>query len=204
MGNRSCISQKSVSLIFITSTEKHKNNLIWILASRGDNEGIALSAVIEWLKDSVVACLDDNKIPVYAQKDIVDMYREKLREHGATDYLVSSVHCTRLIEKILASVPDIIAIQSGQSTSSHVVLTLDGELGMALFQACIHSTVDDVLVIADATRRIRKVLSIENQIFDGDSSLECQESSVPKILIRLVSMILEGGKPDRELIIYIQ
>ena len=71
---------------FYTGTEKHKNNLIWILASHGDNEGIALSAVIEWLKDSVVACLDDNKIPVYAQKDIVDMYREKLREHGATDY----------------------------------------------------------------------------------------------------------------------
>ena len=29
--------------------------------------------------------------------------------------------------------------------------------------------------------------------------LECQESSVPTILVRLVSMILEGGKPNREL-----
>ena len=29
--------------------------------------------------------------------------------------------------------------------------------------------------------------------------LECQESSVPTILVRLVSMILEGRKPNREL-----
>ena len=29
--------------------------------------------------------------------------------------------------------------------------------------------------------------------------LECQESSVPTILVRPVSMILEGGKPNREL-----
>ena len=63
----------------------------------------------------------------------------------------------------------------------------------------MHSSTDDVLVMADAAKRIRRVLFCENQIFDGDTSLECQESSVPTILVRLVSMILEGGKPNREL-----
>ena len=63
----------------------------------------------------------------------------------------------------------------------------------------MHSSTDDVLVMADAAKRIRRVLFCESQIFDGDTSLECQESSVPTILVRLVSMLLEGGKPNREL-----
>ena len=78
-------------------------------------------------------------------------------------------------------------------------MTLDGELGKALFQACIHSTVDDVLVIACAARRIRKVSFCDNKTFDGDISLECQESSVPTLLIRLISLILVGGKPEKVL-----
>ena len=63
-----------------------------------------------------------------------------------------------------------------------IIALLFGELGKAVFQACMHSSTDDVLVMADA-----------------DTSLECQEFSVPTILVRLVSMILEGGKPNREL-----
>ena len=63
----------------------------------------------------------------------------------------------------------------------------------------MHSSADGVLVMADAAKRIRRVLFCESQIFDGDTSLECQESSVPTILVRLVSMILEGGKQNREL-----
>ena len=65
-------------------------------------------------------------------------------------------------------IPGIIATQTGQSTYSRVVLRLDGELGKALFQACIYSTVDGVLVTADAARRIRKVLFCDNKTFDGD------------------------------------
>ena len=94
-------------------------------------------AVIEWLKDSLASCLDDEKIPVFAQKDIVAMYKEKLHERGASDDLISPVHCTRLTKKILAAVPGIIATRSGQSSNSPIVLTLDGELGKSIFQACM-------------------------------------------------------------------
>ena len=127
------------------------------------------------------------------------MYQEQLRNHGGNEDLISSVHHTRLIENILLSVSGIIASQTGQSTSTRVVLTLDGDVGKALFQVCIHSTVDDVLVIADAARGIKKVLFCHNKTFDGDISSECQESSVPTLLIRLISLILVGGKPEKEL-----
>ena len=145
--------------------------------SRNDIEGLALSGVIQWMKVSVVSCIGDDKIPVYNQKDVVDIDQEQLRNHGANENFILSVHCTHLIEKMLLSVLGIIATQTGQSTSSRVVLTLDVELGKALFQACIHSTVDDVLVIADAARRTRKVLFCDNKTFDDDISLECQESN---------------------------
>ena len=161
---------------------------------RKDVETIALSATIQWLKDSVVACIDDDKVPVYAQKDIVNIHKKKLRDYRAPGE--SSVHCTWLTDKILTSVPGIIDIQSGQSTDSHVVLTLDGELDKAVFKACMHSSTDDVLLMGGAAKRIRRVLFSESQIFDGDSSLECQEASAPAILIRLVSMILEARKPS--------
>ena len=127
------------------------------------------------------------------------MYKEKLHKQGASDDIVSFVHCTRLTKKILTAIPGIIATRSSQSSNSPVVLTLDGELGKAIFQTCMHSSFNDVLVMADAARRIRKVLFCNNQTFNGDTSYESQASSVPNILIRLISMILEGGKTDREL-----
>ena len=52
--------------------------------------------------------------------------------------------------------------------------------------------------MADAARRVRKVIFCDNQTFDVDTSFESQASSVPNILIRLISMILEGGKADRD------
>ena len=52
-----------------------------------------------------------------------------------------------------------------------IIALLFGELGKAVFQACMHSSTDDVLVMADAAKRIRRVLFCESQIFDGDTSL---------------------------------
>ena len=173
-----------------TQKQSHLNE------NHDDIEGWALLAVVEWLKDSLASCLDDEKIPVFSQKDIVAMYKEKLHERGA---VVLFVHCTRLTKKILIAVPGIIATRSSQSSNSPVVLTLDGELGKAIFQAYIHSSFDDVLVMADVARRIRKVLFCDIQTFNSDTSFESQASSLPNILIRLISMILEGGKTDREL-----
>ena len=164
-----------------------------------DVEINALSETIHWLKDSIATCLSDGKVPVYTQKDIVNTYKSNLLDYGASKEIIKAVHCTRLTDKILASVPGIISIQNNQSTKRDVVLTLDGELGKAVFQACTHSSTDDIIVIADAAKRIRKVLFCQDKRFDGDTSVECQESSVPPILLRLVSMILEGGKPNREL-----
>ena len=83
------------------------------------------------------------------------------------------------------------------SPLSHVVLTLDGELGKEVFQACMHSSPDDVLIMADAANIIRRDKFCESQIFDGNTSLECQESSVPTIFVRLVGMTLEDVKPNR-------
>ena len=78
------------------------------------------------------------------------------------------------------------------------MLTLDGELVKALFQACIYSSTEDNVVIDDAARRIRKVLFLNDQTFNGDVSRQCHIESVPNILIRLVSLILNRGNYNDE------
>ena len=63
------------------------------------------------------------------------------------------------------------------ATQSPVVLTL----GKSIFQACMHSAVDNVLIMADVARRVREVIFCNNQTFNGDISFESQASSVPNI-----------------------
>ena len=79
------------------------------------------------------------------------------------------------------------------------MITLDGELGKALFQACLYSNVGDSAVITDATRRIRKDLFLDKQIFDSDLSRNGHNLSVPPLLLHLMSMILESGTVNRNL-----
>ena len=157
--------------------------------------GLALSAVVDWMNNSIAAMLDDYQIPVYALKTVFEMYKEKLRSYGASDEWVEVAHRTRFKENLLKSVPGIIETTTGKS----IMITLDGELGKALFQACLNSNVDDSAVITDAARRIRKVLFLDKQTFDGDLSRNIHNLSVPPHILHLVSMILEGGTVNRDL-----
>ena len=50
-----------------------------------------------------------------------------------------------------------------------------------------------------AAKIVRKGLLANDEIFDGDVSKKHQIRSVPNSLVKLISMILEGGEPSREL-----
>ena len=50
-----------------------------------------------------------------------------------------------------------------------------------------------------AAKIVRKYLLVNNEIFDGDVSEKRQSRSVPNSLVKLISMILEGGEPSHEL-----
>ena len=121
------------------------------------------------------------------------MYNNQLIMHGASPELTKNTHCTRLKEKILDRIPGLCETKKGRS----ILYTIDGQIGQALFEACISSNEEDGVIISKAAEVIRKVLFSCEETFDGDVSQDRQLRSVPKILVQLISLIIEGGDLDR-------
>ena len=78
-------------------------------------EGVALSEVVEWIKDNITSSYENSIVPVFQQKDIVEMYNNQLIIHGAPPELTKNTHCTRLKEKILDRIPGLCETKKGRS-----------------------------------------------------------------------------------------
>ena len=50
-----------------------------------------------------------------------------------------------------------------------------------------------------AAKLVRKDLLVSDEIFEGDVLEKRRNRSVPNSLVKLISMIFEGGEPSREL-----
>ena len=48
------------------------------------------------------------------------------------------------------------------------MLTLDREMGRALFEACKRNSLDDGILLAKAANIIRRELFLGDELFDGD------------------------------------
>ena len=73
-----------------------------------------------------------------------------------------------------------------------VLLTLEEHVGHVTFEASTTSSFDEGIILSKAAKTIRHHLFSSDQVFDGDLSQQKQIASVPKELIHLVSLILEG------------
>ena len=104
-------------------------------------------------------------------------------------------HATHLRERILNKIPGLCVTKSGRQ----VTLTVDNEVGRALFETCPWSDEGNERVLNKAAKIVRKDLLVSDEIFDGDVSEKRQSRSVPNSLVKLISMILEGMEPSREL-----
>ena len=74
-----------------------------------------------------------------------------------------------------------------------VLLSFNDDLGNALRNACQDDCDDDAICLAKAAKIIRRDMTSVDTQFDRSSfQQDCQEASVPKSLVALVSMILDG------------
>ena len=105
-------------------------------------EGIAFSKVLEFIEESILAC-DETTIPVFYLKELTEMYKKHLIAQGATE-TASGVNWTRLKNAVLENVPGLYATKIGKC----VLLTLNGELKRALFNACLSSCFGDGILLA--------------------------------------------------------
>ena len=100
-------------------------------------EGINFSKVLEFIEESILAS-DETTTPVFYLKEITEMYKKHFIAQGATE-TANSVHRTRLKNAILENIPGLCATKSGK----YVLLTLNSELGRALFNTCLSSYSSD-------------------------------------------------------------
>ncbi len=73
-------------------------------------------------------------------------------------------------------------------------LVFDEDVGAALGKAC-EGNMDsdsDSVVLARAAQIVRQQMFEDSKLFNGSFGKNCQQESVPKILLALVTMVLEG------------
>ena len=147
--------------------------------------GVALSEMVYMIEDTLNSY---EKSPVFILKDLVQMYKDKLKNLGATEDFVKNVHSTRFKESILKRVNGLCEKKKGKT----ILSTLEENVGFAIYESSKDSSFDEAVILCNTAKIIRKHLFETKEVFNGDLSLNKQEQSVPKILLHLISLILEG------------
>ncbi len=119
----------------------------------------------------------------------MQMYSSKLEDLGAEQH--SGVHATRLKDKLEAELPNLISFKQ----KNNILLTFNKDMGEAVLKACEHDDDSEALLLARASRIIRRdIFAHKNRLFNGSFETNCQESSVPSSFKALVLMILNGSR----------
>eukprot|EP00112_Aurelia_sp_Birch-Aquarium-sp1_P010291 Seg2203.7 transcript_id=Seg2203.7/GoldUCD/mRNA.D3Y31 product="hypothetical protein" protein_id=Seg2203.7/GoldUCD/D3Y31 len=124
---------------------------------------------------------------VFKMTDLIRLYTNHLEQLGViVDTRFNSTH---LKERILALSPDLIAEMKGRDT----YISCRGRVGEMLQMAYAECGDDEGTYLAKAANNVRRDIFTTKSKFDGTSSKDAQKDSVPKILLTLISMILNGS-----------
>ena len=165
----------------------------------GVSHGIAFAELIAYIEDKKFSVTVNDIAPVFKLADLVKLDTERLVELGVET--TWRIHSTDLKNRILANMPGLQAYKEGPD----VLLSFNDDVGNALRNACLDDCDDEAICLAKAAKIIRRDMTSADTVdtqFDGSSFQQgCQEASVPKSLVALVSIILHGPaitRRDRE------
>jgi hypothetical protein len=156
---------------------KHEN-------SDGVSHGIALVELIGYIQDTKMSVRD--VAPIFKLTDLLQLYTDRLIELGVD--ITGRIHSTDLKNRILANVPGLNAYKEGRD----VMLGFDDDIGHALRDVCLDDADDEAICLAKAAHIIRRDMLGIHTRFDGSFTMGCQEDAVPKSLVALISMIMDG------------
>lgn len=143
--------------------------------------GIAFAELITYIEDTRD---EETLAPVFKLVDLTRLYSTRLQQLGVE----TKVHSTRLKQRILGQIPDMRAYPKGRDT----LLVFDADIGLALTKACERGSDSDAIHLARAAQIVRRHMFHKTSHFDGSFGDNCQEASVPDVLLALINMILEG------------
>eukprot|EP00112_Aurelia_sp_Birch-Aquarium-sp1_P011752 Seg2473.2 transcript_id=Seg2473.2/GoldUCD/mRNA.D3Y31 product="hypothetical protein" protein_id=Seg2473.2/GoldUCD/D3Y31 len=149
-------------------------------------EGIVLAEIVDYLQSSNES---SEAIPVFKLSDIKSLYSQRLKEYGSPDVCIEKIHSTRLKEKIIGRIPELHEGRKGRD----IILTFKEEIGSAIYRACKQDYEEDGICLSSAAKIVRKQI-LQHDRADGELLLAkgCQEGSVPRSLVTLISTIIGG------------
>uniref|UniRef100_UPI00358E794D uncharacterized protein isoform X2 n=1 Tax=Myxine glutinosa TaxID=7769 RepID=UPI00358E794D len=150
----------------------------------GVSHGIALAELLGYIEDTKM--VEQSVAPMFKLSDLLRLYTDRLRHLGVE--VTGRIHSSDLKDRILANVPGIRAYKQGRN----VLLGFDDDVGFALMNSSVDNCDDEAICLAKAAQLIRRDMLEMQATFDGSFSKGCQEQAVPKSLVALVSMIMDG------------
>jgi hypothetical protein len=142
---------------------------------------------VEYIKE--FRC-DSSIRPIFKLSNLARKYGARLQQLGET--VSSRTNSTKLKERLLSHIPDLKAETKGNA----VWLGFDKHVGNALSTACQFDADMEALNLSRAAQIVRRDLLKMNNTFCGTFERDYQLKSVPKSLLALVHMILEGPSID--------
>ena len=127
--------------------------------------------------------LDEETAPVFKLAELTKLYHSRIEQLGIK--LDTRVHSTRLKERL--EFPDMRTYNKGKN----VLIAFEDDVGTSLAKACELDSDKGALHLACAAQIVRRHMFGEAKPFNGFPE-RCHEESVPKLLLALVSMVLEG------------
>ena len=144
--------------------------------------GIVFAELVMYIEE---ARFEASIVPVFKLADIAQLYMSRMQQFGVMSD--KRMHTTRLKQRLLAHFPDMRA----QSKGRDILLVFDEDIGAALGKACEQDSDSDAVHLARAAQIVRRHM-FDPKPFTGSFEENCQEKSVPHMLLALVSMVLEG------------
>ena len=127
-----------------------------------------------------------NTNTILQMNELYHLYSVRLLSLGVDSY----VHTSRLRASLLSAIPDLKEIRN--TSNNHIDLAFDCDLSKAMLEISSHDCDSEVILLSQAAKILRRYTLDQNNNFTGSFSRDCQEESVPTILLTFMQMVLDG------------
>eukprot|EP00058_Branchiostoma_floridae_P011619 XP_002597107.1 hypothetical protein BRAFLDRAFT_76362 [Branchiostoma floridae] len=152
----------------------------------GSNEetckGIALAELLTYIEER----RRDDDIKVFRLADLVHLYRKRLKQLGVESEI--RVNSTHLKDRILMHLPTMKGYKEGRD----VFLTFEEDVGTALRESYHTDCDEQSLMVKKIAEMIRQDILDQKAQFSGKFDQDCQLKTVPRSLLSLTNMIING------------
>ena len=117
--------------------------------------------------------------------ELYHLYSARLVSLGVDRY----VHTSMLRASLLSAIPD---LKEKNTSNNHIDLAFDCDLSKAMLEISSHDCNSEVILLSQAAKILCRYTLEKNNNFTGSFPPECQEESVPTILLTFMQMVLDG------------